>query len=226
MILAKDIRKEFAGQDVLRGINLSVDENDFVVILGASGSGKSTLLNILSGLEKSDSGEVLYNGENISNYTETQLTEFRRKNIGFVFQQYYLLNNLTVFQNVRVGANLANNSDCSEILKELGLEDKVEKYPNELSGGEQQRVSIARALAKKPKVLFLDEPTGALDDETGRGILEYIFKLRNESQFTMIMVTHNENIAQIANKIVHVKSGKVSSIEENSTPKTVAEIGW
>ena len=183
MILAKDIRKEFAGQDVLRGINLSVDENDFVVILGASGSGKSTLLNILSGLEKSDSGEVLYNGENISNYTETQLTEFRRKNIGFVFQQYYLLNNLTVFQNVRVGANLANNSDCSEILKELGLEDKVEKYPNELSGGEQQRVSIARALAKKPKVLFLDEPTGALDEETGRGILEYIFKLRNESKF-------------------------------------------
>lgn len=226
MILAKDIRKEFAGQDVLRGINLSVDENDFVVILGASGSGKSTLLNILSGLEKSDSGEVLYNGENISNYTETQLTEFRRKNIGFVFQQYYLLNNLTVFQNVRVGANLTNNSDCSEILKELGLEDKVEKYPNELSGGEQQRVSIARALAKKPKVLFLDEPTGALDEETGRGILEYIFKLRNESKFTMIMVTHNENIAQIANKIVHVKSGKVSSIEENSTPKTVAEIGW
>ena len=226
MILAKDIRKEFAGQDVLRGINLSVDENDFVVILGASGSGKSTLLSILSGLEKSDSGEVLYNGENISNYTETQLTEFRRKNIGFVFQQYYLLNNLTVFQNVRVGANLANNSDCSEILKELGLEDKVEKYPNELSGGEQQRVSIARALAKKPKVLFLDEPTGALDEETGRGILEYIFKLRNESKFTMIMVTHNENIAQIANKIVHVKSGKVSSIEENSTPKTVAEIGW
>ena len=226
MILAKDIRKEFAGQDVLRGINLSVDENDFVVILGASGSGKSTLLNILSDLEKSDSGEVLYNGENISNYTETQLTEFRRKNIGFVFQQYYLLNNLTVFQNVRVGANLANNSDCSEILRELGLEDKVEKYPNELSGGEQQRVSIARALAKKPKVLFLDEPTGALDEETGRGILEYIFKLRNESKFTMIMVTHNENIAQIANKIVHVKSGKVSSIEENSTPKTVAEIGW
>ena len=226
MILAKDIRKEFAGQDVLRGINLSVDENDFVVILGASGSGKSTLLNILSGLEKSDSGEVLYNGENISNYTETQLTEFRRKNIGFVFQQYYLLNNLTVFQNVRVGANLANNSNCSEILKELGLEDKVEKYPNELSGGEQQWVSIARALAKKPKVLFLDEPTGALDEETGRGILEYIFKLRNESKFTMIMVTHNENIAQIANKIVHVKSGKVSSIEENSTPKTVAEIGW
>ena len=226
MILAKDIRKEFAGQDVLRGINLSVDENDFVVILGASGSGKSTLLNILSGLEKSDSGEVLYNGENISNYTETQLTEFRRKNIGFVFQQYYLLNNLTVFQNVKVGANLANNSDCSEVLKELGLEDKVEKYPNELSGGEQQRVSIARALAKKPKVLFLDEPTGALDEETGRGILEYIFKLRNESKFTMIMVTHNENIAQIANKIVHVKSGKVSSIEENSTPKTVTEIGW
>ena len=226
MILAKDIKKKFTGQDVLREINLSIDDNDFVVILGASGSGKSTLLNILSGLEKPDSGEVSYNGVNISNYTEAQLTEFRRKNIGFVFQQYYLLNNLTVLQNVKVGANLANNGDCSEILKELGLENKVEKYPNELSGGEQQRVSIARALAKKPKVLFLDEPTGALDEETGRGILEYILKLRNESKFTMIMVTHNENIAQIANKIVHVRSGKVASIEENSTPKTVAEIGW
>jgi len=195
MILAKDIRKEFAGQDVLRGINLSVDENDFVVILGASGSGKSTLLNILSGLEKSDSGEVLYNGENISNYTETQLTEFRRKNIGFVFQQYYLLNNLTVFQNVRVGANLANNSDCSEILKELGLEDKVEKYPNELSGGEQQRVSIARALAKKPKVLFLDEPTGALDYNMTVKFMKIVEKMKKEGT-TVLLVTHDENIVK------------------------------
>ena len=226
MITVKNIKKKYNDQEVLRGIDLKIDKNEFVVILGASGSGKSTLLNILSGLEKSDSGEVVYDNESISDYSEKQLTKFRKDKIGFVFQQYYLLNNLTVFQNVRVGANLANNSDCSEILKELGLEDKVEKYPNELSGGEQQRDSIARALAKKPKVLFLDEPTGALDEETGRGILEYIFKLRNESKFTMIMVTHNENIAQIANKIVHVKSGKVSSIEENSTPKTVAEIGW
>ena len=226
MILAKDIKKKFAGQDVLRGINLSVDENDFVVILGASGSGKSTLLNILSGLEKSDSGEVLYNGENISNYTETQLTEFRRKNIGFVFQQYYLLNNLTVEQNVKVGANLANNKEYVDIIKELGLEDRLSKYPNELSGGEQQRVSIARALAKKPTVLFLDEPTGALDEVTGRKILEYLLKLKDKSYFTMIMVTHNENIAELANKIIHVGSGRVTSIEENRTPKSVEEIGW
>mgnify|MGYP001016703234 FL=1 len=226
MILAKDIRKEFAGQDVLRGINLSVDENDFVVILGASGSGKSTLLNILSGLEKSDSGEVVYDNESISDYSEKQLTKFRKDKIGFVFQQYYLLNNLTVEQNVKVGANLANNKEYVDIIKELGLEDRLSKYPNELSGGEQQRVSIARALAKKPTVLFLDEPTGALDEETGRKILEYLLKLKDKSYFTMIMVTHNENIAELANKIIHVGSGRVTSIEENRTPKSVEEIGW
>ena len=214
------------GQDVLRGINLSVDENDFVVILGASGSGKSTLLNILSGLEKSDSGEVVYNNESISDYSEKQLTKFRKDKIGFVFQQYYLLNNLTVEQNVKVGANLANNKEYVDIIKELGLEDRLSKYPNELSGGEQQRVSIARALAKKPTVLFLDEPTGALDEETGRKILEYLLKLKDKSYFTMIMVTHNENIAELANKIIHVGSGRVTSIEENRTPKSVEEIGW
>mgnify|MGYP000869706213 FL=1 len=226
MIIAKDIKKKYNDQEVLRGIDLKIDKNEFVVILGASGSGKSTLLNILSGLEKSDSGEVLYNGENISNYTETQLTEFRRKNIGFVFQQYYLLNNLTVEQNVKVGANLANNKEYVDIIKELGLEDRLSKYPNELSGGEQQRVSIARALAKKPTVLFLDEPTGALDEVTGRKILEYLLKLKDKSYFTMIMVTHNENIAELANKIIHVGSGRVTSIEENRTPKSVEEIGW
>ena len=226
MITVKNIKKKYNDQEVLRGIDLKIDKNEFVVILGASGSGKSTLLNILSGLEKSDSGEVLYNGENISNYTETQLTEFRRKNIGFVFQQYYLLNNLTVEQNVKVGANLADNKEYVDIIKDLGLEDKLSKYPNELSGGEQQRVSIARALAKKPTVLFLDEPTGALDEETGRKILEYLLKLKDKSHFTMIMVTHNENIAELANRIIHVGSGRVTSIEENRTPKSVEEIGW
>ena len=226
MIIAKDIKKKYNDQEVLRGIDLKIDKNEFVVILGASGSGKSTLLNILSGLEKSDSGEVVYDNESISNYSEKQLTKFRKDKIGFVFQQYYLLNNLTVEQNVKVGANLANNKEYVDIIKELGLEDRLSKYPNELSGGEQQRVSIARALAKKPTVLFLDEPTGALDEETGRKILEYLLKLKDKSYFTMIMVTHNENIAELANKIIHVGSGRVTSIEENLTPKSVEEIGW
>ena len=226
MITAKNIKKKYNDQEVLRGIDLKIDKNEFVVILGASGSGKSTLLNILSGLEKSDSGEVVYDNESISDYSEKQLTKFRKDKIGFVFQQYYLLNNLTVEQNVKVGANLANNKEYVDIIKELGLEDKLSKYPNELSGGEQQRVSIARALAKKPTVLFLDEPTGALDEETGRKILEYLLKLKDKSHFTMIMVTHNENIAELANKIIHVGSGRVTSIEENHTPKSVEEIGW
>ena len=226
MITAKNIKKKYNDQEVLRGIDLKIDKNEFVVILGASGSGKSTLLNILSGLEKSDSGEVVYDNESISDYSEKQLTKFRKDKIGFVFQQYYLLNNLTVEQNVKVGANLANNKEYVDIIKELGLDDKLSKYPNELSGGEQQRVSIARALAKKPTVLFLDEPTGALDEETGRKILEYLLKLKDKSHFTMIMVTHNENIAELANKIIHVGSGRVTSIVENHKPKSVEEIGW
>ena len=226
MITAKNIKKKYNDQEVLRGIDLKIDENEFVVILGASGSGKSTLLNILSGLEKSDSGEVVYDNESISDYSEKQLTKFRKDKIGFVFQQYYLLNNLTVEQNVKVGANLADNKEYVDIIKDLGLEDKLSKYPNELSGGEQQRVSIARALAKKPTVLFLDEPTGALDEETGRKILEYLLKLKDKSHFTMIMVTHNENIAKLANKIIHVGSGRITSIVENHKPKSVEEIGW
>ena len=226
MITAKNIKKKYNDQKVLRGIDLKIDKNEFVVILGASGSGKSTLLNILSGLEKSDSGEVVYDNESISDYSEKQLTKFRKDKIGFVFQQYYLLNNLTVEQNVKVGANLADNKEYVDIIKDLGLEDKLSKYPNELSGGEQQRVSIARALAKKPTVLFLDEPTGALDEETGRKILEYLLKLKDKSHFTMIMVTHNENIAELANKIIHVGSGRVTSIVENHKPKSVEEIGW
>ena len=226
MITAKNIKKKYNDQEVLRGIDLKIDKNEFVVILGASGSGKSTLLNILSGLEKSDSGEVVYDNESISDYSEKQLTKFRKDKIGFVFQQYYLLNNLTIEQNVKVGANLADNKEYVDIIKDLGLEDKLSKYPNELSGGEQQRVSIARALAKKPTVLFLDEPTGALDEETGRKILEYLLKLKDKSHFTMIMVTHNENIAELSNKIIHVGSGRVTSIVENHKPKSVEEIGW
>ena len=226
MIRLKGIRKSYNGREVLKGIDLEIAAQDYLVILGASGSGKSTLLNVLSGLEKPDSGHVYYGEENLSQLTEAQLTAFRRAQIAFIFQQYFLLPNLTVEQNVKMGANLAGNQDYVRILEALGLGDKLQHYPSQLSGGEQQRVAIARALAKRPNVLFLDEPTGALDEATGRQILAYISSLQEELGFTLVMVTHNANIAQMAKTIVHINSGQIQSLERNSQPKTAYEIGW
>ena len=226
MIRLKEICKSYNGREVLRGINLEIADRDYLVILGASGSGKSTLLNVLSGLEKPDSGHVYYGEEDLSQLTEAQLTAFRRAQTAFIFQQYFLLPNLTVEQNVKMGANLAGNQDYVQILEALGLGDKLQHYPSQLSGGEQQRVAIARALAKRPCVLFLDEPTGALDEETGRQILAYISSLQEELGFTLVMVTHNTNIAQMAKTVVHINSGQIQSIETNSQPKTAYEIGW
>lgn len=226
MIRLKGIRKSYNGREVLKGIDLEIADQDYLVILGASGSGKSTLLNVLSGLEKPDSGHVYYGEEDLSQLTEAQLTVFRRAQIAFIFQQYFLLPNLTVEQNVKMGANLAGNQDYVRILEALGLGDKLQHYPSQLSGGEQQRVAIARALAKRPNVLFLDEPTGALDEATGRQILAYISSLQEELGFTLAMVTHNANIAQMAKTIVHINSGQIQSLETNSQPKTAYEIGW
>ena len=226
MIRLKGICKSYNGREVLKGIDLEIADQDYLVILGASGSGKSTLLNVLSGLEKPDSGHVYYGEEDLSQLTEAQLTAFRRAQIAFIFQQYFLLPNLTVEQNVKMGANLAGNQDYVRILEALGLGDKLQHYPSQLSGGEQQRVAIARALAKRPRVLFLDEPTGALDEATGRQILAYISSLQEELGFTLVMVTHNANIAQMAKTIVHINSGQIQSLETNSQPKTAYEIGW
>lgn len=226
MIRLKGIRKSYNGREVLKGIDLEIADQDYLVILGASGSGKSTLLNVLSGLEKPDSGHVYYDEEDLSQLTEAQLTAFRRAHIAFIFQQYFLLPNLTVEQNVKMGANLAGNQDYIRILEALGLGDKLQHYPSQLSGGEQQRVAIARALAKRPNVLFLDEPTGALDEATGRQILAYISSLQEELGFTLVMVTHNANIAQMAKTIVHINSGQIQSLETNSQSKTAYEIGW
>ena len=226
MIRLKGIRKSYSGREVLKVIDLEIADQDYLVILGASGSGKSTLLNVLSGLEKPDSGHVYYGEEELSQLTEAQLTAFRRAHIAFIFQQYFLLPNLTVEQNVKMGANLAGNQDYVRILEALGLGDKLQHYPSQLSGGEQQRVAIARALAKRPRVLFLDEPTGALDEATGRQILAYISSLQEELGFTLVMVTHNANIAQMAKTIVHINSGQIQSLETNNQPKTAYEIGW
>ena len=226
MIELKGVRKSYGANEVLKGIDLRIEEQDYLVILGASGSGKSTLLNILSGLEKPDQGEVLYDGENIASLSESQLTKFRKDQVAFIFQQYYLLQELTVEQNVKMGAHLAKNQDYLPIIEAMGLKEKLHQYPSELSGGEQQRVAIARALAKKPKVLFLDEPTGALDEETGRQILSYIAQMKKELGFTLVMVTHNEHIAQLANTVVRVNSGQIQDITVNEESKSVEEIGW
>ncbi len=224
--LVKAFGKNENKNEVLKGIDLEIENGDFVVILGASGSGKSTLLHCISGLERFDSGNVYYDTVNIATLADKELTMFRKENIGFIFQQYYLLSNMTVDKNVRMGADLAGNKDYKEIIEAVGLKDKMKKYPSELSGGEQQRVAVARALAKKPKVLFLDEPTGALDEETGRQILDYICKLHGIYGFTIVMITHNINIAEMANTVVKMNSGRIVELCENKAPKTAYDIGW
>lgn len=212
--------------EVLKGISLDIEDGDFLVILGASGSGKSTLLNVISGLERGDAGRVSYDDKDISNLNDKEMTEFRKDTVGYVFQQYFLLPNMNVDKNVKMGADLVGNADYREMIKAVGLADKAKKYPSELSGGEQQRVSIARALAKQPKVLYLDEPTGALDEGTGRMVLELLCRLQKEMGFTMVMVTHNQNIAQMAHTVISMNSGKVVELYHNDSPKSAYEIAW
>ncbi len=230
MIEVKALNKFYGNGEnrfqVLKNISLKIEDGDFAVILGASGSGKSTLLNVMSGLERPENGQVIYDGEDIAALSDSRLTQYRKENIGFIFQQYYLLPNMNVAKNVKMGADLAANKDYKSIIEAVGLKDKLQKYPSELSGGEQQRVSVARALAKKPKVLFLDEPTGALDERTGKQVLDYICKLQKQYGFTIVMVTHNLNIAEMAKTVIRMNSGKISEIYTNKIQKTAYEIGW
>ena len=228
MISARDVTKSYnAGRTAaLNGVSLDIEDCKSIVILGASGSGKSTLLSVLSGLTKPDSGSVLYNDRDIAKDTEKQLTEFRRGTVGFIFQQYYLLPHLSVDGNVRLGADLAKNTSYREIIDAVGLSEKLKSKPSQLSGGEQQRVCIARALAKNPRVLFSDEPTGALDESTGRDVLDYILRLQSERGFTMITVTHNRNIADTADVVIKMNSGKIVETLKNDRKKSAYEIGW
>ena len=212
--------------EVLKGVSLDIQDGDFGVILGASGSGKSTLLNVISGLEPADAGTVFYNDKNICEMKDAEITRFRKDIIGYVFQQYFLLPNLNVDKNVKMGADLAANGDYRKLIEAVGLADKLKKYPHELSGGEQQRVSIARALAKRPQVLYLDEPTGALDEATGRKVLELICNLQQEIGFTMVIVTHNQNIAEMGNTVISMNSGKLVEQYANDNPKSAYEIAW
>lgn len=228
MIIAENVKKNYKNGkvEVLKGVSLKIEDGQFAVITGASGSGKSTLMSVLSGLERCSDGKIIFGTEELTAMSEKQLTEFRRREVGFIFQQYYLLPHLSVDKNVRLGADLAGNVNYREIIERVGLADKLKCRPSELSGGEQQRVCIARALAKNPRVLFLDEPTGALDESTGRSVLDYLSALRSEKGFTMIMVTHNLNVADMADTVFKMNSGLITQTYENSLRKTAYEIGW
>lgn len=214
-------------QKALDGVNLSLEEGKFVVILGPSGAGKSTLLNMLGGLDSPTSGTITVNGKDISTLTQNQLADYRASTVGFVFQFYNLIPTLTVQENVELVKDIAPNAlDAKQILNEVGLADHLRNFPSELSGGEQQRVSIARALAKNPKILLCDEPTGALDSETGVMVLKLLLSMARNYGKTIVIVTHNQNIAKMADVVIRVKNGKIKSCEEQMNPMNAEEVEW
>ncbi len=211
----------------LNNINLTIDEGEFVIILGPSGAGKSTLLNILGGLDQPTQGQIIINNENIEKYNEDQLTQYRAKNIGFIFQFYNLIPNLTSIENIELMKDVTNKDiNGTEILESVGLKEHANQFPAQLSGGEQQRVSIARAIAKNPTLLLCDEPTGALDSKTGIKILSLLQEKSKENNTTVIIVTHNSNLAQAADKVIHIKNGEIEKTINNTNPKKMEEIDW
>ena len=209
------------------GINFSIDKGEFVVIVGPSGAGKTTVLNILGGMDTATSGTLLVDSEEITAYNSRKLTEYRREDIGFVFQFYNLVPNLTALENVELALQICRDPlDAKEVLEDVGLGDRLNNFPAQLSGGEQQRVSIARALAKNPKLLLCDEPTGALDYNTGKAILKLLQNMCRERGMTVIVITHNQALAPMADRLIHIKNGRVSGMELNDHPTSIDEIEW
>ena len=214
-------------QRALDGATFSLDEGKFVVILGPSGAGKSTLLNMLGGLDSPTSGTIKVNGRDISTLDGNELADYRASTVGFVFQFYNLIPTLTVYENVALVKEIAPNAlDAKKMIDEVGLLDHLNNFPAELSGGEQQRISIARALAKNPKVLLCDEPTGALDSETGVMVLKLLLSMARNYGKTIVVVTHNQNIAKMADVVIRVKNGKIKSCEEQANPMSADEVEW
>lgn len=211
----------------LAGVDFEINEGEFVVVAGASGAGKSTILNILGGMDTVTSGKITVSGKRIDQLSERQLTDYRRYDIGFVFQFYNLVQNLTAIENVELASQVCKNPfDPNEMIGQVGLNSRKNNFPSQLSGGEQQRVAIARALAKNPKLLLCDEPTGALDYNTGKQILKLLQETSRKHKMTVVIITHNLAICPMGDKIIKVKSGKISSIEKNPYPKNVDEIEW
>ena len=208
-------------------INFSINKGEFVVIVGPSGAGKTTVLNILGGMDTATDGTLTVDGEEITAYNAKQLTGYRREDIGFVFQFYNLVPNLTALENVELALQICRDPlDAREVLQEVGLGDRLDNFPAQLSGGEQQRVSIARALAKNPKLLLCDEPTGALDYNTGKAILKLLQNMCRERGMTVIVITHNQALAPMADRLLHIKNGQVSQMELNENPMSIDEIEW
>ncbi len=211
----------------LNNVSFELYPSKFIVILGPSGAGKSTLLNMLGGLDNPSSGTIIVDGKDISTLNDNELASYRATKVGFVFQFYNLVPTLTVYENVALVKEISKNSlEPLEILDEVGLKDHAKKFPSKLSGGEQQRVSIARAICKNPEILLADEPTGALDSKTGQKVLELFLKLARNHNKTIIIVTHNQNIAKMADVVMKVKNGEIASIEEQEKPLTVDEVEW
>lgn len=208
-------------------VNFSIEKGELAIILGASGAGKSTILNILGGMDTNTSGDIIIDGKNIANYNKRQLTTYRRNDIGFVFQFYNLIQNLTAKENVELASEIvADSLDPVQTLIDVGLKNRINNFPAELSGGEQQRVAIARAIAKNPKILLCDEPTGALDYQTGKSVLQTIAKVSRENGATVVIVTHNSALAPIADRVIHFHDGQVTKIEQNAQPEDITNIKW
>ena len=208
-------------------LNFEIEKNEFAIILGASGAGKSTFLNILGGLDSPSSGELLVNGKNIAMYNEKNLTEYRRNDMGFVFQFYNLIPNLTALENVELATQIVKNAkNPEEVLKSVGLGERMDNFPSQLSGGEQQRVSIARAIAKNPKLLLCDEPTGALDYHTGKQILKLLQDLTRTTDTTVVLITHNSAIKDSADRLIEISDAKVKDVIINKSPMDIMEIEW
>ncbi len=213
--------------EALKNVSFELEDGEFVVVLGSSGAGKTTLLNLLGGMDGATDGKIVLDGKEVTALNKRGLTEYRRNDVGFVFQFYNLMPNLTALENVEIAVEICKNHlNPEEVLKEVGLGERLNNFPAQLSGGEQQRVSIARAMAKNPKLLLCDEPTGALDYETGKKILKLLYDVSKQRKRLVIIVTHNAALKDMADKVVYIKSGMIERIETNANPRPIEEIEW